>query len=174
MRNARSGTHNHRRTEFFRDRESFRDKILAFLGIAWFQHRDMAQNRERPGVFLALRRTVAIRVIRDNDHHGRLGTGIGQRQQRFQSHVQTEVLHRHQGFQSRKVRADGRFHRGFFVGGKFKVKLWIVPQFFLQCIEIIADFRCRRTRISGNELHSALQSTADDRFVAQKHHLFAF
>ena len=116
-----------RRMQFFGKVERIADHVVGFLLIGRFQ----AGNLGKAGVIARIlfvlggvhRGVVGNQIDQTavGTSHRRVGEGVG-------GHVQTYVLHAHQGSAPGVGNADGFFHRGLFVGAPGAVDAFFLGQ----------------------------------------------
>ena len=91
--------------------------------------------------------------------HRRVGEGVG-------GHVQTYVLHAHQGPSASVGYPDGFFHRGLFVGAPSAVDAFFLGQ--LGVLDVLGDFRAGSPWVGVDPGDAGVQSALGNGFIAQK------
>ena len=100
-------------------------------------------------------------IVADGEHQPAVHADIGLRHEGVGGDVEADMFHGGERAAAGEGRADGDVKRDLFVGRPLRV------QVFRRIVgERLEDFRARRARIGGGDLHAGLPGAARDRFVA--------
>jgi len=164
MGDARRRAQKDRRVELFAEGEGELDILLRFLGIGRLQHGNFGELGVVAVVLLVLR-AVHGRIIGADDDQSPRDSGVADGKNRIGGHVHADVLHHRQRPGAAQSRADGHFHRDFFIGRPFGVNA-VVPG------ELLHDFGAGRARVGRRKPHARLIHAAGDGFISRHQYFF--
>ena len=106
VRDPRRGAQQHRRVELLRQREGLGDEVVGLLAVGRLEHRDLGELGVVAVVLLVLRGVHAGVVGADDDQAG-VDAGERERHEGVGGHVETHVLHGHDGAHAGERSAHG-------------------------------------------------------------------
>ena len=131
-------------------------KIVRLLGVGRFEHRH-GRGHGKTAVVLFILAGRHARIVGRDDHQRPAGARVGRGKEGIGSHVQSDVLHRHQRGRAGHGHAEADFQGHLFVGGPLGTAA--VGR------EVFEDLRRGRARIARAQRNAVIASGQGDRLI---------